>query len=99
MLIWVVHTLLTKPCFFFVSITLDVRNLEKACRVGAVYKVWVHLYGRNTFSYLVKRPETDQIAHSFTLELSKWMKSPSMPYLVITKLFIVNHSVDDMYNK
>ena len=53
--------------------------------MGEVYKLWVHLYGRNTFSYLVKRPETDQIAHSFTIELNKWMTSPPMPYLVILK--------------
>jgi len=59
--------------------------LERACRVAEVYKIWVHLHGANVLSYMVKRPESEQAGRSFTLDLTKWIRSPASPYLTVYK--------------
>lgn len=59
-----------------------VENLENAAKVAEAYKLWTHFYGNNVIAYFLKRPEANQIGNSLTLDLSRWVKNPKLPYLV-----------------
>ncbi|ODN06081.1 Pyridoxal-dependent decarboxylase domain-containing protein 1 [Orchesella cincta] len=62
-----------------------VENLEKGVKLAETFKVWTHFYGNNVTAYFLKRPETKQIGNSFTIDLTKWLKNPKLPYLTIYK--------------
>ena len=65
---------------------LDSKNLLKGCRLAEACNIWVHLYGTNVLPYLVLRTEHNQLANSFTLDYSKWIQNPTLPYLVRSTL-------------
>jgi hypothetical protein len=73
------------PMLLLLSTSKDTSDLEQVFKLAEHYKIWVHLHGSNVLSYLVKRPESDQVARSFTLDLTKWIRSPATPYLTIYK--------------
>jgi len=68
------------------------KDLEKGCRLCRAHQIPVHIFGRNTFPYLVKRPESDQIGTSFTIDLNTWIPSPPLPYLVGQKVLVLSMS-------
>ncbi|CAL8109256.1 unnamed protein product [Orchesella dallaii] len=62
-----------------------VENLEKGVKLAETFKVWTHFYGNNVTAYFLKRPETKQIGNSFTIDLTRWLKNPKLPYLTMYK--------------
>jgi hypothetical protein len=59
-----------------------VQNLEKGVKLAESYKIWVHFYGNNVLAYFLKRTESNYLGSSFTLDLTRWLKNPKLPYLV-----------------
>ena len=61
------------------------QNLEKGVKLAESHKMWVHFYGNNVLAYFLKRPESSHLGSSFTLDLTRWLKTPKLPYLTLYK--------------
>jgi hypothetical protein len=89
----VIHSLHFKTPLSKQFISLASKNVEKGSQVCLLHQVPLHIYGRNTFSYLVKRRETEQIGSSLTIDLNDWIPCPPLPQLVtnMNSPFTHNH--------
>jgi len=68
-------------------VALAVQNLERGVRLAESLDIWVHLYGNNVLAYFLRRPESSQIGNSFTIDFTRWLKNPKLPFLVRNSLF------------
>lgn len=64
---------------------LAVENTEQGAKLAENFKIWTHFYGNNVIPYFLKRPETKQIGNSMSIDLTRWLRHPKLPYLVSSK--------------